>query len=212
LPLLRQQTRLLETLLGPIETHEEDHALAARLLAERSPEQIALALVHAHRARMPEPEELLASDAPPPRGPRPGFEGSTWFRLNVGRNQNADPRWILPLLCRRGHVGRGDIGAIRLTASETLFEVAGPVAVRFLEAVRRTAGEDDGVEITAVDGAPRDEARSARREHRAPPARPGPGKPPHRAKPAPRTGGQEGGPGAKPFRKKAPWKGRKPNG
>jgi ATP-dependent RNA helicase DeaD len=173
-------------------------------------EEIAAALVQAHRAKLPQPEELLATDAPPPRGPRPGFEGSAWFRLNVGRSQNADPRWILPLLCRRGHVSRSDIGAIRLAASETLFEVAGPAAARFLDAVRRTAEEDDGVEITAVDGAPRDEARAVRREHRAPAGRTGPGKPPHRAKPAPRSGGGEGNPGAKPFHKKGPWKGRPP--
>jgi ATP-dependent RNA helicase DeaD len=182
--------RLLEALLAPVEVDEADRALAARLLAERSPEEIAAALVHAHRARLPEPEELLASDAPPPRGPRPGFEGSAWFRLNVGRSQNADPRWVLPLLCRRGHVSRSEIGAIRLAASETLFEVAGPAAARFLDAVRRTAEADDGVEIVPVDGAPRDEARAVRREHRPPAAR--------------------SGPGAKPFRKQGPWKGRPP--
>jgi ATP-dependent RNA helicase DeaD len=34
--------------------------------------------------------------------------------MNIGRRQNADPRWILPLLCRRGHITRNDIGAIRI--------------------------------------------------------------------------------------------------
>ncbi len=205
-------TRMLEALLAPVEFDEADRALAALLLAERSPEDIAAALVHAHRARLPEPEELLASDAPPPRGPRPGFEGSAWFRLNVGRRQNADPRWILPLLCRRGHVSRSDIGAIRLGQSETLFEVAGPAAARFLDAAMRTAGEDDGVEITPVEGPPSDETRAVRHERPPEAGRPTPGKPPYRAKPAPRGGASEGGHGAKPFRKKAPWKGRKPQG
>ncbi|MBS0475056.1 MAG: DbpA RNA binding domain-containing protein, partial [Proteobacteria bacterium] len=106
------------------------------------------------------PEDLLASDAPPPQGPRPGFEGSVWFRINIGRRHNADPRWLLPLLCRRGHVSRSEIGAIRITANESLFEVPGAVADRFLAAVRRTAGEDDGVEIVAVEGSPRADARS----------------------------------------------------
>jgi len=159
--------RLLATLLAPVEPNDEDHALAERLLTERTPHDIAMALVQAHRSRMPQPEELVATDSPAPRGPRPGFEGSTWFRMNVGRSQNADPRWILPLLCRRGHVSRTDIGAIRLTANETLFEVAGPAAVRFLEAVGHTGLEDDdGVVITRAEGPPRDEARAAKREHR----------------------------------------------
>ena len=213
--------RLLGALLAPVEIDDEDRALAARLMAERSPEEIAAALIQAHRARMPEPEELLATDSPPPRGPRPGFEGSAWFRLNVGRQQNADARWILPLLCRRGHVSRTDIGAIRLAANETLFEIAGPAAVRFLDAVQRTAEGDDDVEITAIEGAPRDDARAARRSNHDGPARPGSGKPPHKpthkAKPfhrkgAPHGGGNEGGGPAKPFRKKAPWKPRPPQG
>ncbi len=154
--------RLLAALLAPVEASEEDRALAARLLSERSAEEIAVALVQAHRARLPQPEELLAGDAPPPGRPREGFEGSAWFRLNIGRRQNADPRWILPLLCRRGHVGRSDIGAIRITANETLFEVPGPIAARFLAAVQRTAGDDNDVEIVPVDGKPREEARERR--------------------------------------------------
>ena len=166
--------RLLEKLLAPAEVHDEDRELAAMLLEKRSPEEIAAALVHMHRSAMPEPEELVSADAPRPTGPRPGFEGSTWFRLNCGRSQNADARWVLPLLCRRGHVSRSEIGAIRITANETLFEVPQAVAARFLEAVVRTAGDgDDGVEITQVDGPPREAARENRRErsHDGPPPR-----------------------------------------
>jgi ATP-dependent RNA helicase DeaD len=158
--------RILSVLLAPAEASEEDKALAGRLLEARSPEEIAIALVQAHRARLPEPEEL-AADAPsaPPRERREGFEGSAWFRMNVGRNQNADPRWLLPLLCRRGHVSRQEIGAIRIAANETLFEVPQAVASRFLSALKRTAGEeDDGVEIIPVEGTPRETARRNRRE------------------------------------------------
>jgi ATP-dependent RNA helicase DeaD len=187
--------RMLSALLAPIEFDEEDRALAARVLAERSPEDIAAALVHAHRARLPVPEDLLGNEAAQEsRGPRPGFEGSAWFRMNIGRNQNADPRWILPLLCRRGHVSRSDIGAIRLAANESMFEVAGAAAARFLEAVRRTAeDEDDGVLIIPVDGAPREEARQNRRDN----ARTGPNMPKPYRKPEGRSM-LEARPGAKP--------------
>src|SRR5690606_18830495 len=175
--------RLLELLLAPVETSEQDHALAEQLLAQRSPQEIAAALVHTHRARLPEPEELLGNDAAPQtRGPRPGFEGSAWFRVNVGRNQNAEPRWLLPLLCRRGHVSRGEIGAIRITANETLFEVQQAVSARFLETISRTAEEDDGVEITPMEGQPREAARHNRKE-RGRPAGPRSPKPPNSSKP-----------------------------
>lgn len=161
--------RLLAALLAPVETAEEDVALAERLLAEKTPQEIAAALVHAHRARLPAPEDLLAEHAAQaPRGPRAGFEQTQWFRLNVGRNQNADPRWILPLLCRRGHLTRGDIGAIRIAARETLFEIPTALADRFYNAVQRTADGDDAVEIVAVEGTPREAARHNRRDNAAP--------------------------------------------
>lgn len=159
--------RLLATLLAPTEFSEQDLELADKLLTERSPRDIAAALVHAHRARLPAPEDLLASDAPrEPGGPRPGFENSTWYRLNVGRSQNADARWILPLICRRGHVSRQDIGAIRITARETLFEITEAMSARFLDAVNRTANEEDEIEIVALEGKPRDVPRSPRGEDR----------------------------------------------
>lgn len=168
--------RLLETLRAPVELSEQDYELGKALLADRSPEEIAAALAHAYRARLPEPEELLGSDAPSgPRAPRPGFEESAWFRLNVGRNQNADPRWLLPLLCRQGHISRNEIGAIRIAAHETMFEVAGSAASKFLDAVRRNASPEDEVEIQPVDGKPREAARQNRRgnDHRGPEQREG---------------------------------------
>ena len=47
-----------------------------------------------------------------------GFEDTVWFRMDIGRRQNADPRWILPLLCRRGHITKNEVGAIRIGANE----------------------------------------------------------------------------------------------
>ncbi|WP_221792578.1 DEAD/DEAH box helicase [Aquisediminimonas sediminicola] len=162
--------RLIEALLQPVEIDDEDRALAQRLIAEKTPEEIAAALVRAHRARMPAPEELIdVSSGPPARldGPRAGFEDTIWFRMDIGRNHNADPRWVLPLLCRRGHITRTEIGAIRITANETMFEVPRGVAGRFAEAVKRTANDTDdegSVKIEATDGKPREEARRNRRE------------------------------------------------
>src|SRR6195952_84738 len=121
--------RLLAALLTPAEIDDEDRALAKTLLAHKTPEEIAAALVRTHRARMPAAEELADGGASPqgrPEGPRPGFEDTIWFRMDIGRNHNADPRWILPLLCRRGHITKNEIGAIRIAAVETVFEVPRP--------------------------------------------------------------------------------------
>ena len=162
--------RLLAMLLVPVEADDEDQALAKRLMDEKSAEDIAIALVQAHRAKMPVVEDMLDSDARPPRsdGPRAGFEDTIWFRMDVGRKQNADPRWILPLLCRRGHITKTEIGAIRITADETLFEIPRAAASRFADALKRTQGNDpeteDGIRIEAVEGKPRAAARQNRRD------------------------------------------------
>ncbi len=143
--------RLLEALLQPVEFEEEDRALASRLMAERSPEDIAAALVQAHRAKMPAPEELIentpeARKADQKERHRPGFEDIVWYRMDIGRRQNADARWILPLLCRRGHITKKDIGAIRIGPSETFFQVPRAVSDKFNDALSRTAGQSEGDE------------------------------------------------------------------
>ena len=161
--------RLIETLLQPIDLDEEDRELAKLLLARRSPEELAAALVRSHRAKMPAPEEMVdqGAAASRPEGPRAGFEDTVWFRMDIGRRHNADPRWLLPLLCRRGHITRNEIGAIRIAADQSLFEIPRAVAGRFVAAVKRTAGDDpDGegsVRFEAVQGSPREEARNNRR-------------------------------------------------
>ncbi|WP_077148779.1 DEAD/DEAH box helicase [Sphingopyxis sp. KK2] len=218
----RDQERLIEKLLAPVEHEPEDIELAQRLMAERTPEDIAAALVRAHRASMPAPEDLIDNSARP-RGERPErgdrfergdradrgergqhreqFDDSVWFRLNIGRRQNADPRWILPLLCRRGHVTKQEIGAIRIGPSETMFNIPRGIADRFAEAVVRSAnedGEDDsGVAITpAPDGPtypPRREKGSGDRPPRATLGR-GPGGDRDRSGPrGPRGAGGPGG-------------------
>ncbi|WP_156678513.1 DEAD/DEAH box helicase [Sphingomonas profundi] len=153
----RDQTRLLET-IAPGDAAEEDLAVARQLLERHSAEEIAAAFVRTHRQNLPEPEEMFAGgpDERPARadGPRPGFEDTVWFRMNIGRSANADPRWLLPLLCRRGHITKSDVGAIRIGDRETLFQIPRAVADRFAESLRRTAGADDDVLIEPAGDAP----------------------------------------------------------
>ena len=54
-----------------------------------------------------------------------------WFSLNVGRDQKADPKWLIPVICRLGGVTKREIGTIRIMPTETRFEVAEAFADRF---------------------------------------------------------------------------------
>jgi len=177
--------RLLVTLQEPIELDDEDRAIGADLLAERDPLEIAAMLVRAHRAKMPPAEELLEGSQQQrpvrPEGPRPGFEDTVWFRINIGRRNNADPRWLLPLLCRRGHVTKQDVGAIRIGGDETRFEIPRALAGKFVAAIKRTTSDDDGdVRIEPADGPPPGGGGRGG-------PRPGPRFPPRAARPAGRT-------------------------
>ena len=81
-----------------------------------------------------------------------------------------------------------------MAANETLFEVSGTVASRFLDAVRRTVNEEDGVDIQPVDGKPRDEARRHRQDNARPVHAPKPyrGARPDHARPDNRNGRRPG--------------------
>jgi ATP-dependent RNA helicase DeaD len=124
-------------------------------------------LVQSHRAKMPQPEELIANTPEARREAqqdrhRPGFENTVWFRMDIGRRHNADPRWLLPLICRRGHITRNEIGAIRIGGDETFFQVPTNIADKFEDASKRTAASEDQerpVQIDRSEGGPREQAR-----------------------------------------------------
>jgi ATP-dependent RNA helicase DeaD len=145
-------------------------------MADLLPETIAAALVRAMRAELPAPEDLVAQESrgdprggdPREAGPRQGFEGASWFRINAGRRHNADPRWLLPVICRYGHVSRNEIGAIRIAAADSYFQVSERAVPGFIKALRRAkiAPEDEGMIIELAQ--PRDVGAASG----PPPARP----------------------------------------
>ena len=149
-----KQQRLLQDPLLTEPAGEEDAELVAELARERTAEEMAAALIRLYRANLPAVEEVsdpgYRNEARPPRGERQergerssaprGHGEGIWFRLDIGRANNADPRRLLPMLCRRGDIGRQDIGAIRIFDRETKVEIHPDRADHFAEAVRRSGG------------------------------------------------------------------------
>ena len=157
------------------EATDDDRELAARLLATNDPLAVALALVRRERARLPAPEELpetarAAREVPTAREPRRPRRGPpadvVWFRLLLGRERKADPRWILPLLCRRGGITRDEIGKIQVLPRETRFEVARAAATRFAEAAGRPDARMPDARIERLAHAPKAERPAPRPAHR----------------------------------------------
>ncbi len=197
----KDHARLMAKLTEPTDYDDDDRAVARELMDRMAPEDIAAALVQTHRSRMPQAEELLANT---PEGRekdkadrhRPGFEDVVWFKIGIGRRQNAEPRWVLPLLCRRGHITRNEIGAIRIGQHESWFQIPRAIAPKFADALKRTASGDDEQDAILIEESaegPRIEARTNRKQgapHAGPkPFRKGPGGKPFKpGKPKPFKG------------------------
>ncbi|UFW46640.1 MULTISPECIES: DEAD/DEAH box helicase [Bradyrhizobium] len=171
------------------ETTADDLALAQALLAERSAEDIAAALARLYRARLPSPEDIIdpgERTGRPDRG-RDRFEGgedrakprsksgkssskhgmaeaSVWFRAAIGRRKNAEARWLLPMICRRGGIDKRDIGAIKIMDTTTEFEISERVADAFAAKIKRP-DKEDSIRIEPMADAPARQAPSEERSH-----------------------------------------------
>jgi len=174
--------RLLQTIVQSVsETDgelESDRALAKELMAQKSPEEIATALVRSHRAKLPAAEDVKevaggktaplerdyrpkhdrGGDRPPRDGqaPVPSFtapENTVWFRAAVGRADKADPKWLIPEICRQGAVSKRHLGAIRIFDNETKFEVDQKEAEKFADLVSKVTKGAFLIERSSPPGA-----------------------------------------------------------
>ncbi|MDB4952592.1 MAG: box helicase [Myxococcales bacterium] len=76
---------------------------------------------------------------------------TVWFTINVGRSKNADPKWLIPLLCRRGNITKREIGKIQILARETRVEITGDASAKFAESVRKPDEKDRNIHIEPLD-------------------------------------------------------------
>lgn len=182
----KDRQRMLEDPLLVSPPDEDCLEEGRRLLERLSPEQVAGALMRLYREKLPPPEDVQ-DDAPAgsrtsvDREPRPRREPgeSDWFRINVGRKDRADPKWLIPKICRAGGITKQDIGYIRILDAETRFEISREAAPAFAAAI--AAPLPDGTRITPSE-APGEDARPAR--------------PPRARRPEPESGGSAYDPAA----------------
>lgn len=151
----RDRERILDDPALSEDLNEDEQAFAQELLSRHSAEQIAAAFVRMHRAENPAPEELI--DAGPmeeKKARREDFKGGVWFSISVGRKDHAEPRWLLPTLCRAGHITKNEIGAIRIQETESFVELAPDCVAKFLEALGPSRKMEKNIEVTRLDGVP----------------------------------------------------------
>lgn len=110
---------------------------------------------HPRTTRTTRPGPHAAEDhAPRPRGRagEPPTRGDyVLFRINVGRRGNADPKWLIPLLCRRGDIDRRAIGKILVLPAESHVEIARSHAAEFAAKASRPDPRDRKIHISPVE-------------------------------------------------------------
>ncbi|WP_331373098.1 DEAD/DEAH box helicase [Sinorhizobium chiapasense] len=149
---------------------DDEQAIVRALIDRHGAEKLAAAFVRQLRSGRSAPEDLtdvsLADERRKGRrdaaattrddfgAPRADFTDGNWFSLSVGRKQNAEPRWLIPMLCRHGKLSKRDIGAIRMQPEETYVELTAEGAERFLSAIGPNRTLEKGIRVKALPGTP----------------------------------------------------------
>lgn len=134
---------------------ESEAPSVAKLLDTFNAEQIAAAFLRMHKARHSAPEELSAhtGERDKPR-PRTEFGESVWFSVEGGRAAGAEPRRLLPMLCKAGDLNKDDIGAIRIQQDKSYVQILKSSVDKFLSKVGSDMTVEHGAKLEKLNKAP----------------------------------------------------------
>ncbi|MEM7731637.1 MAG: helicase-related protein, partial [Pseudomonadota bacterium] len=157
--LARDEDRVLSDPAWNEPLSAEDQGFADKLLQTRSADQIVAGFIRLYRERHSAPEILGSvpdTDTRKPREPREhaDFGPSVWFSLSLGRKQRAEPRWLLPMLCRNAGISKNAIGAIRVQYQETFVEIAAKAVPAMKQELGPEMDIEQGARLTELPGKP----------------------------------------------------------
>ncbi|PHR58220.1 MAG: ATP-dependent RNA helicase [Robiginitomaculum sp.] len=152
----RDEERLLADPSLSAALAESEAAFAQELIEKFGAEQMAGAFVRLYRAGQSAPEELsqVSEKHAEQKNQREDFTGGIWFKLSVGRKQNAEPRWLLPLLINEGGVNKKEIGSIKISQDETYVEIAPNAVDAFTVALGASMQLEGKIDVERQEGRP----------------------------------------------------------
>jgi ATP-dependent RNA helicase DeaD len=183
----RYRAQILDAAAAAPPPDADEKPFVEDLLERLTPEQLAAAYLRQQLAARPVPEEIsptpvqsLAERAPrkgkrfdeaPPAGGEvsraPAMVGGVWFTLSLGRKHRADPKWLLPMICKAGDVTKRDVGSIKILDLETRFEISAGAAAAFADRIAKNGTLEKGVRISPAS-APGETRAYSRSKHDAP--------------------------------------------
>jgi ATP-dependent RNA helicase DeaD len=170
----RDDARLLADPLLHAAPNGAEAEIVAELLSRFEATHIAAAFVRLARQGLASPEDI----APPPpwnesdgkarreRRADSGFKrgadhsgggsfvGGAWVSLSVGRAQSAEPRWLIPMLCKAGGLTKRQLGQIRIQQAETHVEIDADCIDTFFERIGEGGRLEKSIRVCRLDAAP----------------------------------------------------------
>ena len=148
----RDDERMLANSDWTADIEDANRDIVSTLTSSFSAEQLAAAYVRLFRERHSAPEDLSEVSSEPT--PRAAFGPSVWFSLEGGHSVGAEPRKLLPMLCKMGNLTREDIGAIRVQQDVSLIEIRESAVRGFLDAVGSAMVLEGNAALTQLSSPP----------------------------------------------------------
>lgn len=149
----RDEERMLADPAWKDEVSEAERAPVENLVERFTPHQIAAAYLRLYHSRHSAPEEISGVEEKQP-APRQAFGPSVWFSVAGGHDQNAEPRRLLPMICKAGGITNKDIGAIRVQQDVSYIEIRKASVASFLATVGREMKVEGGAALIQLEAPP----------------------------------------------------------
>ena len=153
--LKRDNERILQDPIFLKTPTDEEKDFIALILEKHSAEEITGALVRKFRTEKFAPDEIQGVDEIPAKNmKRDDFKNGVWFKLSVGSDQKAEPRWLLPTIIGVSKINKKDIGSIKIQKEETFVEINPKALDKFMKSLGKNNTLEPGLIATLLDHAP----------------------------------------------------------
>ncbi|MDC6451855.1 DEAD/DEAH box helicase [Alphaproteobacteria bacterium] len=123
--LKQDKIRIVDNAMLKEPIKEDEKEFVDLLVSKNTAEQLAAAYYRLLGKDLSAPEDLRnPSDRDEGRSKGNGFQKSVWFELSVGRDDTAEPRWLVAMLCKAGNLSKRDIGSIKIQPKVTNIEIS----------------------------------------------------------------------------------------
>lgn len=144
----REEERMFADETWQTPSDESEKEIVEKLQHTFDATQLAAAYLRLYRSVRSAPEELTAVEASPQ--PRGEFGPSIWFSITGGRKVGAEPRRVLPMLCKSSDLTKHDIGAIWVRQDQSFVQIREKSVPGFLASIEPNMTLEPGAVVSQL--------------------------------------------------------------